>query len=190
MQLLDDPKTIWLELGIQRMILLFLVSCYQAFSHQWIIFGKKKKKEDMTTSLLEYMKNEESTGVPFPRSQPMNLHRSLWNAGIYQWATSEGLVKQICPKLLHCILDFNATACLWRSGLSSCASKSTASSMSILIGKLKAGTKRWKEGLAGSWADYFAEPTCWTGCDHGMIAMSRNLPRLFHHPFAATYNYR
>lgn len=115
-----------------------LSSIFSSMNYLW----EKKKKEDMTTSLLEYMKNEESTGVPFPRSQPMNLHRSLWNAGIYQWATSEGLVKQICPKLLHCILDFNATACLWRSGLSSCASRSTASSMSILIGKLKAGTKR------------------------------------------------
>lgn len=68
--------------------------------------------------------NHESMGVPFPKSQPMRIYSSIWNAD--NWATRGGLVKTDWSKAPFTAFyrNFNASACVWSYGSSSCASKS------------------------------------------------------------------
>ncbi|KAF8400424.1 hypothetical protein HHK36_013722 [Tetracentron sinense] len=75
------------------------------------------------TPIREF-KNSESIGVPFPKNQPMRIYSSLWNAD--DWATRGGLVKTdwTHAPFTASYRNFNANACVWSSGASSCTSQS------------------------------------------------------------------
>lgn len=80
------------------------------------------------TPIREF-KNSESIGVPFPKSQPMRIYSSLWNAD--DWATRGGLVKTDWTQapFTASYRKYNADACVWSSSAasSSCSSSSTNS---------------------------------------------------------------
>ncbi|XP_022729837.1 probable xyloglucan endotransglucosylase/hydrolase protein 23 [Durio zibethinus] len=73
---------------------------------------------------IREFKNLESTGVPFPKNQPMRIYSSLWNAD--DWATRGGLIKTDWSKapFTASYRNFKADACVWSSGKSSCSSSS------------------------------------------------------------------
>ncbi|KAH7569373.1 hypothetical protein JRO89_XS06G0152100 [Xanthoceras sorbifolium] len=73
---------------------------------------------------IKEFKNSESIGVPFPKSQPMRIHSSLWNAD--DWATRGGLVKTEWTQapFTASYRNFKADACVWSNGASSCSSNS------------------------------------------------------------------
>lgn len=73
---------------------------------------------------IRVFENQESIGIPFPKSQPMKLYSSLWNAD--QWATRGGLVKTDWSKAPFTAYyrNFNANACVWSRDSSSCSSLS------------------------------------------------------------------
>ncbi|KAJ9689499.1 hypothetical protein PVL29_014940 [Vitis rotundifolia] len=75
------------------------------------------------TPIREF-KNSESIGVPFPKNQPMRIYSSLWNAD--DWATRGGLLKTDWSQapFTASYRNFNANACVWSSGSSSCSSTS------------------------------------------------------------------
>ncbi|KAL2232796.1 UNVERIFIED_CONTAM: putative xyloglucan endotransglucosylase/hydrolase protein 23 [Sesamum indicum] len=75
------------------------------------------------TPIREF-KNPESVGVAYPKNQPMRLYSSLWNAD--DWATRGGLVKTDWSQapFTASYRNFNADACVWGSGSSSCSSSS------------------------------------------------------------------
>ncbi|KAA3474040.1 xyloglucan endotransglucosylase/hydrolase protein 22-like [Gossypium australe] len=75
------------------------------------------------TPIREF-KNLESKGVAFPKSQPMRVYSSLWNAD--DWATRGGLVKtdRSQAPFTASYRTFKADACVWSSGKSSCSSTS------------------------------------------------------------------
>ncbi|KAL3535356.1 hypothetical protein ACH5RR_003817 [Cinchona calisaya] len=77
------------------------------------------------TPIREY-KNPESVGVSYPKNQPMKLYSSLWNAD--DWATRGGLIKTDWTKapFTASYRNFNANACIWSSGKSSCDSNNTS----------------------------------------------------------------
>ncbi|PKI55074.1 hypothetical protein CRG98_024540 [Punica granatum] len=73
------------------------------------------------TPIREF-KNLESKGVQFPKSQPMWLYSSLWNAD--DWATRGGLVKTDWSQapFTASYRNFNSQACIrTSSGTSSCS---------------------------------------------------------------------
>ena len=72
-------------------------------------------------------KNHASQGVAFPSDQPMRLYSSLWNAD--DWATQGGRVKTDWSKAPFTAYyrNFNANACIWSSGSSSCRAANAAS---------------------------------------------------------------
>ncbi|KAH6819273.1 xyloglucan endotransglycosylase 6 [Perilla frutescens var. frutescens] len=71
------------------------------------------------TPIREF-KNSESVGVPYPKNQAMRIYSSLWNAD--DWATRGGLVKTDWSHapFTASYRNFNANACVWSSGSSSC----------------------------------------------------------------------
>ncbi|XP_057980422.1 probable xyloglucan endotransglucosylase/hydrolase protein 23 [Malania oleifera] len=83
------------------------------------------------TPIREF-KNLESSGVAFPKSQPMWIYSSLWNAD--DWATRGGLVKTDWTQapFTASYRNFQAQACVWASGSSSCSSSSSSSNNSWL----------------------------------------------------------
>ncbi|KAK7318879.1 hypothetical protein RJT34_03586 [Clitoria ternatea] len=75
---------------------------------------------------IRVFNNYESRGVPFASSQPMRVYSSLWCAD--QWATRGGLVKtnwSFAPFKAY-YRNFDAKACVWSKGTSSCPSNSIA----------------------------------------------------------------
>uniref|UniRef100_F6GXD5 Xyloglucan endotransglucosylase/hydrolase n=1 Tax=Vitis vinifera TaxID=29760 RepID=F6GXD5_VITVI len=78
------------------------------------------------TPIREF-KNSESIGVPYPKNQPMRIYSSLWNAD--DWATRGGLVKTDWTQapFTASYRNFNADACIWSSGASSCSSTTPSS---------------------------------------------------------------
>ncbi|GMI64355.1 xyloglucan endotransglucosylase/hydrolase 15, xyloglucan endotransglycosylase 7 [Hibiscus trionum] len=76
---------------------------------------------------IRVFKNAEAIGVPFPKSQPMRIYSSLWNAD--DWATRGGLVKTDWTKAPFTAYyrNFNANACVWSGTGSSCAKMNSVS---------------------------------------------------------------
>ncbi|KVI01381.1 Concanavalin A-like lectin/glucanase superfamily, partial [Cynara cardunculus var. scolymus] len=75
---------------------------------------------------IREFRNDEAIGVPFPNSQPMRIHSSIWNAD--EWATRGGLVKTDWSRapFTASYRSFSADACIWSSSRgSSCPSNST-----------------------------------------------------------------
>ncbi|MBA0879469.1 hypothetical protein Goshw_023482 [Gossypium schwendimanii] len=97
------------------------------------------------TPIREF-KNLESKGVAFPKSQPMRVYSSLWNAD--DWATRGGLVKTDWSQapFTASYRTFKADACVWSSGKSSCSSTSSPSQNSWLSQELDIASQqrlRW-----------------------------------------------
>lgn len=71
---------------------------------------------------IRVFSNEESRGVPYPKTKPMRIHSSLWNAD--DWATQGGRVPTNwtnAPFRAY-YRNFNAQACIYSNGTSSCSS--------------------------------------------------------------------
>ncbi|TMW96611.1 hypothetical protein EJD97_007105 [Solanum chilense] len=74
--------------------------------------------------------NHESIGIAYPKSQPMKVYCSLWNAD--EWATQGGRVKTDWTQAPFTAYyrNINIDGCVIKSGASSCASRSTESTNS------------------------------------------------------------
>ncbi|KAJ8750992.1 hypothetical protein K2173_016173 [Erythroxylum novogranatense] len=100
------------------------------------------------TPIREF-KNLESKGVPFPKSQPMRIYSSLWNAD--DWATRGGLVKTDWSQapFTASYRNFMANACVWSNGASSCGSDSNPSASTAKswpseeLGSISQAKLRW-----------------------------------------------
>ncbi|KAI3465901.1 hypothetical protein Pfo_022564 [Paulownia fortunei] len=73
---------------------------------------------------IRVFRNNEAIGVPYPKSQPMRVYSSLWDAD--DWATQGGRVKTDWTRAPFTAMyqNFNANACVWPS--TTCVSKSAA----------------------------------------------------------------
>ncbi|XP_021740187.1 probable xyloglucan endotransglucosylase/hydrolase protein 23 [Chenopodium quinoa] len=97
------------------------------------------------TPIREF-RNWESIGVPFPKSQPMRVYSSLWDAE--DWATQGGRVKTDWSKapFTASYRNFNANACIMSNGKSSCSGSNRGSSSSWMNQQLDSTSQqrlRW-----------------------------------------------
>ncbi|KAG9456379.1 hypothetical protein H6P81_000887 [Aristolochia fimbriata] len=76
---------------------------------------------------IRVFRNAEGARVPYPKSQPMRLYSSLWNAD--EWATRGGLVKIDWSRapFVASYRGFAADACVWSGGRSTCSAASKRS---------------------------------------------------------------
>ncbi|XP_031128422.1 xyloglucan endotransglucosylase/hydrolase protein 22-like [Ipomoea triloba] len=74
---------------------------------------------------IRVFKNLESSGVAYPKTQPMKVYASLWDAE--DWATRGGFVKTDWSQapFKATLRNFKANACIWASGKSSCTSSNS-----------------------------------------------------------------
>ncbi|KMT17141.1 hypothetical protein BVRB_2g040530 [Beta vulgaris subsp. vulgaris] len=95
-----------------------------------ILWNPKRIIFSVDATPIREFKNWESIGIPFPKSQPMKLYSSLWNAD--DWATQGGRVKADWSKapFTASYRNFNANACVVAKGKSSCSSNSASASAS------------------------------------------------------------
>lgn len=95
------------------------------------------------TPIREF-KNLEATGVPFPKKQAMRIYSSLWDAD--DWATQGGRIKTDWTKapFTASYRKFNANACVWSNGRSSChGSGSTSAWMNQQLDTTSQQRLRW-----------------------------------------------
>jgi len=85
----------------------------------FFFFGIRLTVDD--TPIREF-KNSESLGVLFPKSKPMRMYASLWNAD--DWATRGGLVKTDWSKapFTASYRNIKVDGCAHSNGRSSCTS--------------------------------------------------------------------
>ncbi|MQM01648.1 hypothetical protein Taro_034403 [Colocasia esculenta] len=101
-------------------------------------------------------RNNEARGVPFPKNQPMRIYSSLWNAD--DWATRGGLVKTDWSNspFVASYRNFNADACVWSRGTSSCASQRSPASVSSAWWnqELDAASRKWLKWVQKNYMIY------------------------------------
>ncbi|KAK7837729.1 putative xyloglucan endotransglucosylase/hydrolase protein 23 [Quercus suber] len=85
--------------------------------------GNREQHFSVDGTPIREFKNLESKGVPFPKNQPMRLYSSLWDAE--DWATRTDWTQ---APFTASYANFNAQACIWSSGSSSCSSNSSGNS--------------------------------------------------------------
>ena len=104
-----------------------LVYVFLGFFIDSIIWGILCFSFSVDGTPIREFKNSESIGVPYPKNQPMRIYSSLWNA--HDWATRGGLVKTDWTQapFTASYRNFNADACIWSSGASSCSSTTPSS---------------------------------------------------------------
>ncbi|KAM7477028.1 hypothetical protein LguiB_024271 [Lonicera macranthoides] len=75
---------------------------------------------------IRVFNNLQSYNVPYPKDRPMRVRASLWDAD--DWATRGGRVKTDWTKapFVASFCNYNADACIWLSGKSSCSSNSNS----------------------------------------------------------------
>ncbi|XP_042494745.1 xyloglucan endotransglucosylase/hydrolase protein 22-like [Macadamia integrifolia] len=80
------------------------------------------------TPIREFKNAESSTGVPYPKRQPMKIYGTIWDAE--DWATRGGLVKTDWTQapFTASYENYKADACMWSSGSSSSSCASSSSS--------------------------------------------------------------
>jgi xyloglucan:xyloglucosyl transferase TCH4 len=74
---------------------------------------------------IREFKNLQSFGIPYLNNQSMKACSSIWNAD--DWATRGGLVKTDWTQspFTASFRNFNAKACIWSNGVSSCSSSNS-----------------------------------------------------------------
>ncbi|KAL5549082.1 hypothetical protein UlMin_004313 [Ulmus minor] len=74
---------------------------------------------------IREFKNLEAVGVSYPKSQPMRIYSSIWNAD--DWATRGGLIKTNWSEAPFTAnyKNLKVNGCVWSNGVSSCNSSNS-----------------------------------------------------------------